>query len=89
MQKFVLNHPDYARFVNLDIFKKAHSGDKESQDFCMVNFNTCQIEFKAFYLLKTMDGDTRYTNEHLLGFDNFDDYLPLFWLKKPFKKLKS
>ena len=44
----------------------------------MVNFNTCQIEFKAFYLLKTMDGDTRYTNEHLLGFDNFDDYLPLF-----------
>ena len=28
MQKYVLEHPDYARFVNLEIFKKAHSGDK-------------------------------------------------------------
>ncbi len=74
----MLRHPDYARFVGLEIFKKAHSGDKIAEDFCMVNFNTCQIEFKAFYLLKTMDGDTRYTNEHLLGFDNFEDYLPLF-----------
>ena len=44
----------------------------------MVNYNSCLLEFNAFYLLKTMDGDTRYNHEHLLGFDNFDDYLPLF-----------
>ena len=41
MQRFVLHHQDYARFVETEIFKKAHSGDKEAEDFCMVNFNSC------------------------------------------------
>ena len=78
MQRYVLKHPDYSRFVTKEVYRKAYDGDKQAEDFCMVNFNSCSIELKSFYLLKTMDGDTRYTNEHLLGYDNFDDYLPLF-----------
>jgi len=44
----------------------------------MVNYPTCRLELKAFYMLKTMDGDTRYTHENLLAFSDFSEYLPLF-----------
>lgn len=60
------------------MYIKAYEGHRSAEDFCMVNYSTCRVELKAFYMLKTMDGDTGYTHENLLGFDDFSDYLPLF-----------
>ena len=45
-----------------------------AEDFCMVNYPTCRLEMKAFYLLKTIEGDTRYTHENLLNFDDFNEF---------------
>ena len=45
MQKYVLRHPYYAEVnKSKSVFKLAHKGDSISEDFCMVNFPTCQIE---------------------------------------------
>ena len=79
MQRYVLRHSEYAA-VNLHqtMYQRAYEGHRSAEDFCMVNYPTCRIELKAFYMLKTMDGDTRYTHENLLGFGDFTDYLPLF-----------
>ncbi len=78
MQRYVLRHPEYAQFVENEMFQKAYKGDRAAEDFCMVNFAACRLELKVFYLLKSMEGDTRYTHENLLKFDDFEDYLPLF-----------
>ena len=72
-----MRNPDYAEFVESDSFDRALLS-KEAEDFCMVNWHICRIEYKAFYLIKTMEGDLRYFNEDLLNFDDFSVYLPLF-----------
>ena len=74
MQRYVLRNKEYAKNP---YFIEAHT-NKEIEDFCMVNYNTCRVELKAFYLLKTMEGETRYTHENLLDWEDFDSYLPLF-----------
>ena len=44
----------------------------------MVNPLFCRLEMKAFYLIKSLEGDSRYFKEDLLNFDDFSVYLPLF-----------
>ncbi len=78
MQRHVLHHPEYVKRNSQKQLQSAYNGDKEAEDFCMVNYPTCRLEMKAFYLLKTIEGDTRYTHENLLKFDDFDEFLPLF-----------
>ena len=57
---------------NIGLTGKAH------EDYCMVNYKVCRIEFKAFYLIKIMQGETDYFHEDLLNYEDFDMYLPLF-----------
>ena len=64
MQRYVLNSDIYAELNPEPHFQKAHSGDKEAQDFCMLNYKTCRLEMKAFYMLKTVqENETRFTGE--------------------------
>jgi hypothetical protein len=77
MQRYVMRNPDYQESVESDSFDRGLLS-KEAEDFCMVNYHICRIEFKSFYLIKTMEGDTRYFNEDLMKFDDFSVYLPLF-----------
>ena len=73
-----MNYKDYAELVDNVVFQKAYNGDKEIQDFCMVNYHICRIELKAFYMIKTLEGDGRWFHERLLDFEDFSTYLPLF-----------
>lgn len=58
-----------------DVYRQALANDKASEDFCMVNFNVCRIELKAFYLLNQ---DRRLLKEDLLNFADFTVSVPLF-----------
>ena len=78
MQMYVLKSPDFAEYVEQKEFQKARNGDKVARDFCMVNPLFCRLEMKAFYLIKSLEGDSRYFKEDLLNFDDFSVYLPLF-----------
>ena len=78
MQRYVMMSPAYKKHNDQEVYLKAFNGDKEAQDFCMINFKTCRIELKMFYVLQTMqEGETGFTNEDLLNWENWD-YLPLF-----------
>ena len=72
-----MHTPEYANSVESDAFDLGLT-NKEAEDFCMVNFHICRIELKAFYLIKSMEGESGYFHEDLLKFDDFDSYLPLF-----------
>ena len=79
MQLTVLLSLDYhPRTVENHEAWRAKAGDKKAEDFCMVNYRHCRIDFRAFYLVKIMEGDTRWFNEDLLNWTDFDQYLPLF-----------
>ena len=69
--------PEYAESVESDAFDRGLT-NKAAEDFCMVNFNICRIELKAFFLIKSMEGETGYFHEDLLKFDDFSSYWPLF-----------
>ena len=76
MQLYVLHHPTYKSVNSQKDYVNAVNGDKQAQDFCMVNFNICFVELKAFYLLKMLDGEAKYSQEDLANFNDFT-YLPL------------
>ena len=71
-------HPMYiAQMVDMPTaYTQALSGDTFSEHFCMVNFPTCRIELKAFYLLTE---DRRLLKEDLFNFDDFTVSVPLWW----------
>lgn len=76
MQKYVLHHPTYKQINTQQDYLNAINKGQHYEDFCMVNFNICFVELKAFYMLKILDGEVQYSKEDLLNFDDFS-YLPL------------
>jgi len=46
------------------------------EDFCMVNYPSCLLELKAFYMLKTIDGQLDHFEENLLDFEDFSKVAP-------------
>lgn len=65
-----------SQMVDMPIaYTQALSGDTSAEHFCLVNFPTCRIELKAFYLLTN---DRRLLQEDLLQFDDFTVSAPLW-----------
>lgn len=50
----------YREVNNQSNYVKAYEGDKDQEDFCMINIQHCLLEMKTFYLLKTLDGNNSY-----------------------------
>ena len=71
MQKYVLTHPEYQKHNKSEQALRANQGEKKMMDFCMVNYPSCLLELKAFYMLKTLDGELGHFEENLLEFGDF------------------
>ena len=78
MQRYVMHHPMHKDRVENDMFEAAVRGNKEAENYCMVNFKNCRIDINLFWLLKASDRETFRLREDLLRFEDWESYYPLF-----------